>query len=322
MIMAKPKRITGEEVVKHRNELNAVRGTYSKLEEKLFVLVYSKLTGLETELPPISLLTTEVCRALGTKIEDMRRAMKRLTQIPIEVGHIDDLESPYELIMPIIRFIHVPKDKTITLTLNPALKDYFIAVKEQFTSYTAEHCYRLNSQYSIRIYKMLMQWNSKIEAYGEWDVKLNYEEMRDSFKFKPDQYKRTGNFTTKILKPALLDITNANIGISCELTDYYKSGLEITDYIITVTKVDAKEPKRIPKITKTKKDLSQDAFIEKFRTEYDEILESICATELKSRDLPLGIPPLSDYMMDLRHRSMALEELSKRHPEVKVIKLA
>lgn len=283
----KAKRVTGHEIIKHRNEINRVRGDYSVLEEKLFVLVYSKLTGMETELPPITLLTTEVCKALNTRHEDMRRAMKRLTVTPMEVGHIDDLDSDYEVIMPIIRFAHIPKEKTITITLNPALKDYFLAVRQQFTTYIAEHCYRLSSRYSIRIYKLIMQWWSKIEEHEEWEVVLDYQELREYFRFKPEQYKRTFDFRDKILIPAIEDINQAKIGLDLEIAGTQKAGRNITDYVILARKATATTPKRVT-AKSSKKELSDEEFIAQNAARFDELLN----LELAQPELP-GMPTMS-----------------------------
>lgn len=281
--MAKAKRITGQEIVKHRNEINRVRGEYSVLEEKLFVLVYSKLTGLESELPPVTLLTTDVCKALGTRYEDMRRAMKRLTVTPMEVGRIDDLEGDYEVIMPIIRFVHVVKEKTITITLNPALKEYFLAVRQQFTAYIAEHCYRLSSRYSIRIYKLVMQWWSKIDSLGEWDVILDYQDLREFFLFKPTQYTATSMFKSKIILPAIADINQAKVGLDLELVGVQKAGRNITDYVIRARKATKDTPKRIAKTTK--KELSDDEIIQANQARYDELFaESMKQGELFYKD--------------------------------------
>lgn len=309
--MSKTKRITGDEVVRHRNEINRVRGEYNVLEEKLFVLVYSKLTGHETDLPPITLLTTDVCRALGTRHEDMRRAMKRLTVTPMEVGQIDDMDADYEVIMPIIRFVHLAKEKTITITLNPALKDYFLAVRQQFTTYIAEHCYRLSSRYSIRIYKLIMQWWSKIEAHGEWEVVLDYQDLREYFLFKPSQYAKAFEFKRAVLIPAIEDINKAQVGLDLELVGVQKAGRNITDYVILARKATGAESKKA--VRPSKKQLTDADFVEKYRAEYDAILDSIMATESLSVDLPLGVPRPKPEVIRNMAETEALAELRKRH---------
>lgn len=283
----KPKRLSGSEIVKHSNKLNRVRGEYTVLEEKLFMLVHSKLTGNEKDFAPIELLTSEVCKALGTRIEHMRRALDTLMSRKMTVeGDIDDLDNDYYVIMPITSYQHKVAQKTIRIVLNPELQKYFLDLKSEFTSIIAEHCYRLNSRYSIRIYKAIMQWWSKIAEHGTWDVELNYQEMREWFCFKPEQYKRTYDFRDKILAPAIEDINKAQIGLELDLAGVYKSGREITDYIITAKKTTPTTTKKAR--ISTKKELSDEEFIAQNEARFDELLN----LELAQPELP-GMPTMS-----------------------------
>lgn len=283
----KPKRISGNEIVKHSNKLNRVRGEYSALEEKLFMLVHSKLTGHEKDFAPIELLTSEVCKALDTRIEHMRRALNTLMSRKMTVeGDIDDLENDYHVIMPITSYQHKVSQKTIRIVLNPELQRYFFDLKSEFTSIIAEHCYRLHSRYSIRIYKAIMQWWTKIEQYGKHNVELNYQDMREWFCFKPEQYKATYTFKRDVLLPAIEDINQAHVGLELELAGVYKSGREITDYIITATKTTPEAPKKA--IKSTKKELSDEEFIAQNAARFDELLN----LELAQPELP-GMPTMS-----------------------------
>lgn len=291
--MANIRRIKGDEIVKHRHQVDEYRSNYDLLGEKLFILAQSKLTGRETDsIPPITLLTTEVCRALGTRIEHIRRALNKLAFTPIELGNIDDLDSDYDVFVPITCLSYKTKDKTITLVFNDKMVPYLVDVHEKYTVLTAEHCYRLSSKYSIRIYMLIMQWRTKLNLHDEWEVPINYQDFRSYFKFKPEEYKRTYDFKDKVLKPAIADINKSGIGLDVELTGTYKSGREITDYLLTVKKVTPTTPKRVSK--PTKKEISDEELISQNQDRFNVLLK----LEQAQPDLP-GMPNIGP---EIRHQ--------------------
>lgn len=280
--MAKINRIKSTDIVRQSNKITHANSSYTVLEEKLFTMIFSKLTGRETELPPLAFSTSDVCKALGTKSEDMRPALVRLTTKPIMTGDINDLTQEWTAKMPIISVAH--KSGTVELILNPLLKPFFLNVATEFTSYEAEKTYRLSSRYSIRLYKMIMQWKSKLDETPVFPLELDYQELRERFQLKDTQYKMKDNFRRKLLMPAIDDINDANLGIHVELGKPNKIGRTIFDFILNVSKTKPGTAKKV-EAPKTARKLSAEekaneekyAFIEAHIDEYNTILSEILA---------------------------------------------
>lgn len=278
--MAKVNRIKKTDLVKQSNKITHANSSYTVLEEKLFTMIFSKLTGRETELPPLAFSTADVCKALGTKPEDMRPALVRLTTKPIMTGDINDLTQEWTAKMPIISVGH--KSGIVELILNPLLKPFFLNVATEFTSYEAEKTYRLSSRYSIRLYKMIMQWKSKLDEAPVFPLELDYQELRERFQLKDTQYRTTADFRRKLLMPAIEDINDANLGIHVELGKPNKIGRTIFDFILNVSKTKSGTPKKVEAPKTAKKQTAEEkareakfAFIEAHIDEYNTILWEI-----------------------------------------------
>lgn len=81
----------------------------------------------------------------------------------------------------------------VAINFNPDLKPFLIQLKNNFTKYQLKYAIRLKSQFSIRIYELLKQY----ESIGVRDFLL--QELREKLGVKSDEYPLYGNFKAKIL---------------------------------------------------------------------------------------------------------------------------
>lgn len=227
-------RIKDSDIVKQSNKVTQANSDYSLLEEKAFTMIFSKLSQFHGEFPPLTFAYSEVCVALETDKKRLRPALRRLQTKMIEIGNFSDETKPWESYAPISKIEDSPNTQTVTLILNNELKPFFLGCAEEYTIIEANKTYRLHSAYSIRIFKMVMQWRSQIEKrHTGFPVPLNYDELRERFKIG-DKYKRANDFRDKLLIPAIEDINRSNVGIFIRLASPRKVGRNIIEFVLMV----------------------------------------------------------------------------------------
>lgn len=120
----------------------------------------------------------------------------------------------------VITSIYEDNEGYITLQFHPELKNFFLALKEKFTSYQLENVVRLNSVYSIRIYELLKQYE-RIKRR-----ELSLQELREILAIDPTKYKQYGHFKSKVLLVAQKEI-NEKTDIHFDFNEK-KTGRKVT----------------------------------------------------------------------------------------------
>lgn len=129
----------------------------------------------------------------------------------------------------VITSIYEDNEGYITLQFHPELKDFFLELKDKFTSYQLENVVRLNSVYSIRIYELLKQYERIRKR------KLTLMELRTFLGIEPTKYKQYGHFKSKVLLVAQNEINNTT-DINFQFNEI-KTGRKVTsiEFIINST---------------------------------------------------------------------------------------
>lgn len=120
----------------------------------------------------------------------------------------------------IITSIYSDNEGYITLQFHPELKEFFLQLKEKFTSYQLENVVSLKSIYSIRIYEILKQYESLKKR------RMTIEELRNVLGIEPSKYKQYGHLKSRILLPSQQEI-DKNTDISFNFTET-KTGRKVT----------------------------------------------------------------------------------------------
>ena len=122
-----------------------------------------------------------------------------------------------------IRWIHAKKYNknagSVTLYFSHQILPLISALKSNFTKYRLEWIKKFKSANSIRIYELLVQWQSA----GEREVEIDW--LKHALQLS-DKYKRTNNFIQKVINPAVIEINEySNINVQA---GYRKAGRVIT----------------------------------------------------------------------------------------------
>lgn len=103
---------------------------------------------------------------------------------------------------------YIPDKGKIALYFAPRMLPYLSLLQGQFTKYKLEHIGKMTSVYAIRLYELLMQWQS----VGKREIEL------DSLKLilqLDEKYQRMDNFKARVLDPAIKDINlHSNLNVS------------------------------------------------------------------------------------------------------------
>lgn len=96
-------------------------------------------------------------------------------------------------------------------------------LKECFTRYRLSKTAQLTSVYAIRLYEMMVQWQStKVVPM------LDLEVLRERLDIQPDEYPRVFDFKKRVLDPAITQINDhTDITVSYE---QHKTGRAITGF--------------------------------------------------------------------------------------------
>ncbi|WP_299189718.1 replication initiation protein RepM [uncultured Psychrobacter sp.] len=96
-------------------------------------------------------------------------------------------------------------------------------LSEQYTEYELKQVSELQSEYSIRLYELMMQW----KAVGKTN-KISVDDLRRKLGVEPKQYKKMNNFKARVLDHALNQI-NEHTDIQAEY-EQHKNGRTIAGF--------------------------------------------------------------------------------------------
>lgn len=137
---------------------------------------------------------------------------------------------------------HLPDDGKVILMFAQDILPYLSEIKTTFTQYKLEHIGKMTCTYAIRLYELLVQW----QTMGKREVEIDW--LKKQFQLD-EGYDRMNNFKARVLDPAVKDINDhSNLQVSWTQR---KSGRRVTHLTFyfsekepVVTKVKEKE-KRI-----------------------------------------------------------------------------
>jgi plasmid replication initiation protein len=145
---------------------------------------------------------------------------------------------------------YIPDDGKIVLFFAHKILPYLGHLKGQFTRYKLEHIGKMTSIYAIRLYELLVQWQST----GKREVDIDW--LKKQFQIE-DGYDRMFDLKKRVLDPAINDI-NKHSNLNVEWTQR-KTGRRVTHLLFTFSEKQQPKTAAKPAETKrpTKKELEQ-----------------------------------------------------------------
>ncbi len=223
-------------IVKSNYLVNA-RYSYTPLEMKIVYLMARQIKPGDDAFQTYHLNIREFqrdCNLSGNSLHEyMVKVIKRLMGKVIEVR---DENNNVELFPLVTYSKHRSQEGTIALTFVPQMQPHLLDLKERFTSFYDANVLALNSQYSMRIYELLKQY----ETIGK--RKITVERLRHILMLE-DKYESYNLFKRKVIEKARKDLDkHCDIGFTYQ---EFKTGRKITsiEFKIHKRRVKADTPK-------------------------------------------------------------------------------
>jgi len=218
-------------IVKSNYLVNA-RYSYTPLEMKIIYLMARQIKPGDDAFQTYHLSIREFqrdCNLSGNSLHEyMVKVIKRLMGKVIEVR---DENNNVELFPLVTYSKHRAKEGTINLTFVPQMQPHLLDLKERFTSFYDANVLALNSQYSMRIYELLKQY----EVIGK--RKITVEKLRHMLMLE-DKYGSYNLFKRKVIEKARNDLDK-----HCDISFTYqefKTGRKITSIEFRIHRVRVK----------------------------------------------------------------------------------
>jgi plasmid replication initiation protein len=158
----------------------------------------------------------------------------------------------------------------IELQFTDAVIPLITRLSEQYTEYDLKQVSELQSEYSIRLYELMMQWKS----VGKTN-KIALDDLRQNLGVKPEQYKEMHNFKARVLNLAKKQI-NEHTDITADYIQH-KTGKAVTGFTFTFKQ--KKAPEQI---------LTDNGFIKMTDKQISTFSSKLAALPELGSDAPIG----------------------------------
>ena len=111
----------------------------------------------------------------------------------------------------------------VELQFTDAVIPLITRLSEQYTEYELKQVSELQSEYSIRLYELMMQWKSVGKTNN-----ISVDDLRRKLGVEPEQYKKMNNFKARVLDHAINQI-NEHTDIQAAY-DQHKNGRAISGF--------------------------------------------------------------------------------------------
>lgn len=137
---------------------------------------------------------------------------------------------------------YMPDEGKIQLRFALDILPFLSQLKESFTKYKLIHIAGMTSIYGIRLYELLVQWNTK----GKIELEVKY--LKEKLQLNDKKYQRIDNLKSRVIEPAINQI-NEHSDIWVKYSQK-KRGRRISHFVFTFGYKAGKQTKKSTKQTK------------------------------------------------------------------------
>ena len=196
-------------------------------EQRVVLACISQVNSVEElfKTDRFELTAKEFSRLYGIEEDKAYQSLKEIAEQLFERYVIIDNPDPDE---PTLKYTktrwissidYIPEKGKIAVYFALRMLPYLGQLKGKFTSYKLEHIGKMNSIYAIRLYELLVQWQST----GKREVEIDW--LKKQFEIE-DAYDRMFDLKKYVIDPAIKDINeHSNLQVSWTQR---KSGRRVT----------------------------------------------------------------------------------------------
>lgn len=161
--------------------------------------------------------------ALSNAYRDLKKATEKLYERSVIIDDPDP-ENP-SITQRKMRWIskidYLPGEGKIILNFSSGMIPYLSQLSKEFTKYKLQHVAKFESVYSIRLYELLVQWNT----FGHREIEVEWLKKRFQVAGK---YDRVVDLKKRVIEPAVAEINeHSNFWVTY---DQRKSGRVVTHF--------------------------------------------------------------------------------------------
>jgi plasmid replication initiation protein len=194
MAKQKKKALPKSLLVTQANELVQARYNLPLGEQRLVLIMISKIQPEDEDFKPYKIRVGELAEFLGIDKGSAYRECKKITESLL--GRVLSIDESDGLLQTnwVSSAKYIDGTGIVNLSFDPSLKPYLLQLKSNFTSCKLEMLLSFKSQYSVRIYTLLKQY----EKLKEREIEL--EELRTMLGVRLEQYHLYGDFRRYVLQ--------------------------------------------------------------------------------------------------------------------------
>jgi len=181
-------------IVTQSNKLVEARYNLPLGEQRLIMTMISRIQPEDEDFKPYRISVSELAEFLGVDKNSIYRESKKITQNLL--SRVLSIEEPDGLLQ--IGWVssakYIDGSGMVNLSFDPLLKPYLLQLKSNFTSAKLTMLLSFKSQYTMRIYTLLKQY----EKLKHREIEL--ETLRDMLGIGKDQYNLYSDFKKRILE--------------------------------------------------------------------------------------------------------------------------
>ncbi|MFI3136237.1 MAG: replication initiation protein [Methylococcaceae bacterium] len=203
----KKKPLLASLIVTQANELVESRYNLTLGEQRLIFTMIARIQPEDEDFKPYRISLNELAEFLGINKNHIYADCKKITKKLLE--KVVEIQEPGRLLQThwVSSADYIDGTGVVNLTFDPLLKPYLLQLKGNFTSSKLEMLLSFKSQYTMRMYSLLKQY----ERLNGREVDL--DKLRDILGLKNDQYTLYSNF-----KKDILESTQKELKVKADLT--------------------------------------------------------------------------------------------------------
>jgi hypothetical protein len=207
MAKKKKKLLPASSIVTQSNQMVSARYNLPLGEQRLLLTMIAKIQPDDEDFKPYRIGIADFADFLGVDKNSAYRECKKITEKLIT--RVLNIEEPDGLLQ--INWVssakYIDGSGMVYLSFDPLLKPYLLQLKGNFTSCRLEMLLSFKSQYTMRVYSLLKQY----ERLKEREIELS--ELREILGLRTDQYKLYTDF-----KKGILEYTQKELAEKADLT--------------------------------------------------------------------------------------------------------
>ncbi|MCP1161353.1 replication initiation protein [Bacillus infantis] len=196
-------------------------------EQRILLITASKVQPSDEDFKPYKFRVTDLVDKIGISSQTSMYSYIKSVVKGLQ-GKTVEFKKDNKTIVAnwLVTSIYAEQEGTVILKFNPDLKEFFLQLKERFTSYQLENVIQLNSVYSIRIYELLKQYESLRKRT------FTIEELREKLGIEKSKYKQYGHLKDRVINAAKQELAEKT-DISFTFQEV-KKGRKVTGIIFQI----------------------------------------------------------------------------------------